>query len=164
MLGGVLEGVRSGDGARVFPRILAYVAALCLIGAGAALCRYVTDVMMEKGRLKLQSRAFGHILSFPLSEFVHTHQGEYNTLLSIDTEQTIQAMSRMLALLSSLLFSNLASIVTIFALSPAMGWVVLGVALMSLTFNGAFAPYLRRLNATQKRNTAELTVKLSDLL
>ena len=164
MLGGVLEGVRSGDGARVFPRILAYAAALCLIGAGAALCRYVTDVMMEKGRLKLQSRAFGHILSFPLSEFVHTHQGEYNTLLSIDTEQTIQAMSRMLALLSSLLFSNLASIVTIFALSPAMGWVVLGVALLSLTFNGAFAPYLRRLNATQKRNTAELTVKLSDLL
>ena len=46
MLGGVLEGVRSGDGARVFPRILAYAAALCLIGAGAALCRYVTDVMM----------------------------------------------------------------------------------------------------------------------
>jgi len=114
--------------------------------------------------MSLRETMLLHIFRLPVQTLRDTNSGNYLAQFTMDAPRAMQALSGLHGILCTLLVSNLAQIVYVFSCSSTLAWITLGVALMSLVFNGGFAPYLRKLNITKRARMAALSERISELL
>ncbi|MDR0896233.1 MAG: ABC transporter ATP-binding protein/permease [Oscillospiraceae bacterium] len=164
LLGGMMESAIQMDIAPVFSRLPWLLSGVLVLALVQALCRYGQGVAMERASMDLRGSLLRHILRLPIATLRGTNSGNYLSQFTTDAPRAMEALNGLYELLGMLFLSNIAQIAYVFACSPVLAWVTLGVALMSLLFNGGFAPLMRKLNLQKRARMAELSERVSELL
>ncbi|MCL2055601.1 MAG: ABC transporter ATP-binding protein/permease [Oscillospiraceae bacterium] len=164
LLGGMMESAMTMEFAPVLVRLPVVGAAIAIISLIQMAALYGKGVSAEKASMALRENLLGHIMRLPVSVLRKTHSGNYLAQFTVDATSAINAVDRLYEMLGTVFVGNLLQIGYIFACSPMLGWITIGVAVMSLLFNGGFAPYLRKLYVVQRTRTAQMSERIGDLL
>lgn len=164
LLGGLMNVGSSKDFSDLLIILPYYLGGVLLCVTIYPLSLYLQETSLEKSTINLKERLLNHIVRLPVSTIQGTHSGNILAEFTVDADKAMIGCNLVTGMISALFVGNLVSLIYIFENSLTLGLVTVGVAIMSLIFNGAFAPYIRKLNVKERKRIAVLSEKLSDML
>ncbi|HEY5563704.1 MAG TPA: ABC transporter ATP-binding protein [Clostridiaceae bacterium] len=164
LLGSMTIAGRAKDMSLLIGKIPLYSGLLIGGALGLGIFRYFRASSVELGDAALRRVLLHHMLHLPIKTQQKTHSGNWIALLVSDSGNAIKACDQALGLVLTVLVSSFGAIAYIFSKSVSMGWATLGAALISLICNGAFTPWLRKMNQSKRNAIGSMTESLTDLL
>lgn len=163
-LNAVEEASTAGDMRQLWTAALVMLGLTFGIHAVAAIARVLGDYAVSKGTVALQMRCYDVFCAEdPLEEYAETLDRKIPMMAS-EAKGAAQAVVDALGTVAAFLFQTVGAVVLLFLCAWQLGVVAIAIGVLSLLFNGGFAPLSRKRNIRLRAALTDASAELETIL